>query len=79
MQYAHRILILAILASRLEALMLGDRTVIPASRDPNTKQELSAARHAGDLGRIFFDHDALCVTEINSRSTAGLRPEVARC
>ena len=57
--------------------MLGDRTVIPASRDPNTKQELSAARHAGDLGRIFFDHDALCVTEINSRSTAGLRPEVA--
>ena len=41
------------------------------------KQELSAPRHADDRGRIFFDHDALLVTEINSRSRAGLRPEVA--
>jgi hypothetical protein len=41
------------------------------------KQELSAPHHADYRGRIFFDHDALLVTEINSRSPAGLRPEVA--
>jgi len=41
------------------------------------KQELSAPCHTDDLGRIFFDHDAVFVAEINSRSPAGLRPEVA--
>ena len=66
------------LASSFVSNFAADRPLRPGTEiDPIPKQELSASHHADDRGRIFFDHDALLVTEINSRSPAGLRPEVA--